>query len=222
MSSAQGKTRILGNSTATPEQMRKFLWSKNQDAPDYSQLYLDIGAKYGVRGDLAFSQSIKETGAWKFGGSVSREQNNFSGLGAVSSTVPGASFATPAEGIEAQIQHLYGYATKADLPEGTVVVDPRFDILKKAGLRGTAPHWEDLNGKWAVPGTNYGQDIVNMWMLMTSIPTPASPGQWKKDALQWLKDQQLIVNEHDPDSPVTWAEFGVVLRKLHDKLKDRG
>jgi hypothetical protein len=213
--STEKKTPILGKAAATSAQMYQYLQGIHPQAPDYSQLYLNIGEKYGVRGDLAFCQSIKETGAWRFGGSVQPEQNNFSGLGAVSSSEKGASFAAPVDGIEAQIQHLYGYATVRDLPEGTLIVDPRFEILELAGLRGTAPNWEDLNGKWAVPGSHYGQDIVRIWREVLKMPV--NNENWKMEALQWLKDEQLIRNEHEPDSPVTWAELGTVLRRIQEK-----
>lgn len=213
--SQANKTPIMGKSTATADQMRNYLQRHNPDAPDYSQIYLSMGDKYGVRGDLAFAQSIKETGFWRFGGSVYAEQNNFGGIGAVSRSVKGASFATPEDGIEAQMQHLYGYATKDELPEGTLIVDPRFEILELAGLRGSAPYWEDLNGKWAVPGKSYGQDIIRIWKEMLEIPVETR--DWKKDAMQWLKEENLIQNEHQPDEPVTWAELGTVLKRLQEK-----
>ncbi|WP_158289668.1 glucosaminidase domain-containing protein [Paenibacillus flagellatus] len=223
-----GKTPILGASVANAFQMGEYLRRINPAAPNYASLYLEIGASYGVRGDLAFAQSLKETGFWRFGGSVRAEQNNFAGLGATSRTEGGASFATPELGIEAQIQHLYGYATTAPLPGGRPIVDPRFSLLQAAGLRGTAPYWEDLNGKWAVPGTNYGQDIVTLWKNIQAMPAssggggttpePENPDAWKREALDWLVRMQLINSEHDPDAPVTWAEFGTVLRRLREGL----
>ena len=29
--------------------------------------------------------------------------------------------------------------------------------------RDIAPNFEDLNGKWAVPGAGYGESIINIW-----------------------------------------------------------
>jgi len=219
--------------------MREFLRSRNPDAPDYSQLYLDIGAKYGVRGDLAFAQSMHETGYWRFTGTVRPYQNNFSGLGAVTFETRGAMFATPALGIVAQIQHLFGYATTAPLPAGVKVVDPRFDLLQRSGLRGVAPNWEDLNGRWAVPGNGYGENIVRLWqeMLQTPVsepvPTPpadpvvAQPQQpdlsdplaiglaeaVRLGLLQGYEDNTLR-----PDRPLTRAELAVVLKRLAERL----
>lgn len=213
MATTTNGTPIMGEPQIAADQMISFLRSVNPTAPDYTDLYLQLGRIYHVRGDLAFAQSILETDYWRFGGTVKPEQNNFAGLGADSRTEQGASFATPALGIEAQIQHLYGYATTAPLPAGRAVVDPRFGLLQSSGLRGSATTWESLNGKWAIPGTTYGQDILRIGAQIAAVP-PADPGAWKRDALQWLADRGLINSPHDPDAPVTWAEFGTVLRRL--------
>lgn len=58
-------TKICGKSVATAEQMAAYLLSVNQTpkismaAKDFCQLYLDIAAKEGVRGDALFAQSCK-------------------------------------------------------------------------------------------------------------------------------------------------------------------
>lgn len=226
----QGKHAIMGKAEATAGQMLAYLRKVNPEAPDLTELYLDIGQRYGVRGDMAFAQAIKETGYWRFGGSVSASQNNYAGIGAVGSTVQGASFPTPEEGVEAHIQHLYGYATDAPLREGTVIVDPRFELLELAGLRGSAPYWEDLNGKWAVPGNNYGQEIVRIWEAMLAmpvdhddvredepVPSLITGPNWKQEAMTWLLQEGLINSEHDPDAPVTWAQLGAVLARFDQR-----
>ena len=63
-------TPILGNSVATANQMATYLLSVNKNPKfsrsitvvDFCQLFIDICAKEGVRGDIAFAQSCKETG----------------------------------------------------------------------------------------------------------------------------------------------------------------
>jgi hypothetical protein len=122
--------------------------------PDLARLYIDIGKEYGIRGDIAFCQAAKETGYWQFTGSVTPEQNNYCSLWATGSPLTGqeslngadpeqvtfvaglhgATFATPAVGVEAHIQHLYAYATKNPLPKGKVLVDPRFALVTKESL----------------------------------------------------------------------------------------
>jgi N-acetylmuramoyl-L-alanine amidase len=48
--------------------------------------------------------------------------------------------------------------------------------------------------------------------------TPAQqqtrPQQWEIEAVQWLKANHLISNDHDPKAPVTWAELGAVIKNM--------
>lgn len=183
---------ILGPSIASADQLRAWIAAetpriKNKmeqqlkrqfiSIPDLAELYIRIGAAYGVRGDLAFAQAAKETHYWQFTGDVQPWQNNYCGLWATGTPctgqeslngadpaqvrfepgVHGAIFATPEAGVEAHIQHLYAYATTNPLPPGKVLVDPRFTLVK----RGIAPTWQKLNARWAVPGTTYGQSIIH-------------------------------------------------------------
>lgn len=149
-------TKILGQAQATAEQMAAYLLSVNPTPKicvtplELCRMFLEEGAMEGVRGDALFAQSCKETGNFTFNGSVSPEQNNFAGLGAVNGGTAGAVFASPQIGILAQAQHAKGYATAAGLI--CVCADPRYHLLVRYGKTGTAEHWEDLGGKWAVPG----------------------------------------------------------------------
>lgn len=178
-------TKILGKSVATAEQMAAFLLSKNPNpkinipVETFCRLFLYMGALEGVRGDLSFIQSCKETGYFAFNGTVKPEQNNYAGLGTTDVNTPGAYFPDEATGILAQIQHAKGY-------EGTDLVydcvDPRYKVLIQCGKLGTAKHWEELGGSWAVPGystkkyasleeannakDSYGYQIVNMFNEM--------------------------------------------------------
>lgn len=143
---------IIGKSECTASQMAQYLISKNPNAKswalEYAQLYLEEGEVEGVRGDGAWIQSCKETGNFKFSGgtAVTFDQNNFCGLGVTSKGMKGHSFETPRLGIRAQIQHLKGYATS--MPLINTCIDPRYKYIAK----GCAPRFEDLAGRWAVPG----------------------------------------------------------------------
>lgn len=189
---------IQGESIATAKELKAFL---NEKEPairkmmetrypelgftpfpeDIVDLYLEIGERYNIRGDLAFAQALKETGYFQFYGSVRAFQNNFCGLGAsgVENTgeealngvdpdramyIPGLHglmFMSVEDGVEAHIQHLYAYATNDRIPAGCELVDPRFNYVK----RGVAERWVDLNGRWAVPGNGYGESIIDdYWM----------------------------------------------------------
>ena len=136
------------------------------DAPTlkaFCQIYYEEATAQGIKAEVAFCQSMKETGWLQFHGDVNISQNNFAGIGATGNGVAGASFPSVRIGIRAQIQHLFAYATT----EGELVyecVDPRFNYVQ----RGCAPfvEWlgqkENPNGSgWAL-GVNYGFDIVKM------------------------------------------------------------
>jgi hypothetical protein len=163
------KTPIMGKSECIAEQLNAYAKSKNANAPEYGAIFIDEGNSEGVRGDIAFCQSCLETGFFKFGGDVSVEQNNFCGLGAVGGGAKGASFGTPREGIRAQIQHLKAYVSKDALVNPCI--DPRFLLV----TRGIAPNWEDLNGRWAVPGNGYGENIVSLWKTAKGRATDTKP-----------------------------------------------
>lgn len=157
---------IIGKSECTAYQMAQYLIDKNPNAKpwalEYAKLYLEEGEAEGVRGDGAWIQSCKETGNFKFTGgtAVTFDQNNFCGLGVTKKGMKGHFFDTPRLGIRAQIQHLKGYAT-AD-PLKNACIDPRYKYITK----GCSPRFEDLAGKWAVPGYNTSkasslQDAMN-------------------------------------------------------------
>jgi hypothetical protein len=185
---------IMGNSYLTAAQLKQWISNETprikadmadeglpfETIPDLAELYIKIGAKYGIRGDIAFCQAAKETRYWQFTGQVQAWQNNYCGLSAIGSPmmgteslrgadptkvsfqagVHGAIFTTRAAGVEAHIQHLYAYASKNALPTGQVLLDPRYSLVS----RGIGPTWLGLNARWAVPGTTYGQSIlIDYW-----------------------------------------------------------
>lgn len=153
---AHDETPIMGSSAATAEQLNEHLLSVNPRAAGYLHLaaiFLDEGAKEDVRGDGAFCQALIETGYFRFGGDVQPGQHNFAGLGATGG-VPGLTFADDRTGIRAQIQHLKAYATTEPLTQACV--DPRYKYVKK----GCAKTFEQLSGKWAVPGYSGYSDLA--------------------------------------------------------------
>lgn len=164
------KVTISGSSVLTAKQMGDYVLLSNPeprlmgiDIYRLAELFLSIGRTEGIRGDIAFAQSILETGFFAYGNDVYPEQNNFAGIGAVGGGAQGAYFNTPEEGVRAQIQHLKAYANTE--PLNTEKIDPRFDLVK----RGIAPHWTDLNNRWAVPGENYGERVLDIFSKMKVI-----------------------------------------------------
>ena len=169
------KVAIMGKAQASAEQMAQLLLSKNPapkigiSALKFAELFLAEGAQEGVKGDIAFCQAMHETGWLKFGGQVLPEQHNYAGIGATNNSPvgKGAWFDSEQLGIRAQIQHLKAYASKDALT--LECVDPRFNLV----TRGIAPAWTDLNGRWAVPGTTYGQSILAIYdELIKVVPEP--------------------------------------------------
>lgn len=233
-------TKICGESVATAEQMAAYLLSVNpaplinMSVKDFCQLYLDTAAKEGVRGDAMFAQSCKETGNFKFCGTVKPEQNNFVGLGTTDPNTPGASFPDAATGILAQAQHAKAYATKE--PLSCPCVDLRHHLLVKYGKVGTAENWEELGGKWAVPGydtkkykslkeadafgDSYGYQIINILDKILKIP--------KTEESQTMGEKKIIALDagHGMNTPGKWCLKSIDPNQtrewwLNDRIADR-
>lgn len=143
----ESKTEIMGEPVATAAQMALYCRSKNASPQltsctleELAQLFIEEGRAEGVRGDVAFAQSLKETGFFKYGGIVLPSQNNYAGIGALNGNAQGqaASFPTPRIGVRAQVQHLKAYAAENALKNECV--DPRFSLV----ARGSAPYVEWL------------------------------------------------------------------------------
>lgn len=164
---------IMGKSVISPQRMIAFVKKENPHAPDIEEIahaFIEIGNKYGVRGDIAFCQSILETGWFRYdnGTAVTPDQHNYGGLGVTQKGIKGNIFPTVREGITAQIQHLYAYASTAPLPAGEKLVDQRFDILERYGKRGTAVTWQELSGRWA-GDREYGKKILAIYQQLQNF-----------------------------------------------------
>lgn len=172
---AEGQYPIMGNSAVTVQEMVDYFQDSGEAYPaeelseggadsieTFCQMYYEEAAVEGVRPEVAFAQTMKETGFLQYGGDASIEQFNFAGLGTTGGGVPGNSYPDVRTGIRAQIQHLKAYATEDALEQECV--DDRYEYVKK----GSAPYVEWLGQQenpdgvgWAV-GENYGYDIVDM------------------------------------------------------------
>ncbi len=148
---------IIGTPLASQEQCVRYLLSNNPN-PDITvspqqlvSYYYEEGEREGIRPDVAFAQALKETGFFRYGGDVIPQQNNFCGLG---TTV----------GVRAHIQHLLAYSSTREPSEP--VIDPRYQLVRDSYGTRTLGTWEDLNGRWAVPGYTYGQSILSMFRAM--------------------------------------------------------
>ena len=159
-------TAILGKAMATKEQCVRHLlkYSPNPlisvSAEELVDYYYQEATKEGIRPDVAFAQALKETGYFRYGGTVVPEQNNYCGLGTTSDKVKGAYFPTAQIGVRAHIQHIVAYASD-DMPKEPLV-DPRFTLARQKWNFVIFDEWTDFNGRWAVPGNGYGESILNI------------------------------------------------------------
>jgi hypothetical protein len=194
-----GAVTVMGPSELTAQQIANWVcqvnrctpvasggtWKPEIDVVAMAQLYIDEGNAVGVRGDIAFCQSVHETGwfAWPnspwpeapyahaddgtWPGYVLAWDHNYAGLGAFNGTAVYMRKATPQTGVRAHLQHLRNYADAASTStnlgypfESRIGYGPaQFDSFQ---YKGQAPTWVQLNGKWAVPGTTYGQNILRI------------------------------------------------------------
>jgi hypothetical protein len=134
---------------------------------DLISSYEKWGKLLGVRYDLAFAQSIIETGYFSFPayGQLTSKDNNFAGIGACDTCAHGWSFPTADTGVEAQLELLYEYSTNKALPAGIK------NVIGGTGVGGCCQTWTQLAGKWA-SSTVYGISIMTVYnqMLLWLIP----------------------------------------------------
>jgi hypothetical protein len=132
--------------------------------------YISEGAAEGVRGDVAFAQSILETGAFMFPGHglLDPGDNNFAGIDACDSCKHGDLFASARIGVRAQMQLLRVYADPS-LKKITDFANP-VALLHEPhlGSTGFAMTWYALGGHWAT-GANYGFHIYDIYLHMVAL-----------------------------------------------------
>lgn len=214
------KTAIMGKAQATAQQMALFCRSKNSSPQltscsleQLAEMFIEEGEAEGVRGDVAFAQSLHETGYFKFGGIVLPTQNNYAGIGALNGNATGqaASFPDPRTGVRAQIQHLKAYASTEALVNECV--DPRFSLV----ARGVAPYVEWLGAAdnpkgrgWAAPGAGYGANIVKLLGQILAQEVPQAPAEPENDGYPegtpaWQKEGfEILVERGIINSPDVW------------------
>jgi hypothetical protein len=161
------QTMIMSRGVLSQAKLTAFLLAKNssldkKETGKIVRLYIQEAAAEGVNHDIALAQLCLETGYLGFKGQVSREQNNFCGLGVVNSTVSGLSFPDERTGVRAHIQHLKAYASEEALKRE--LVDPRFKWVK----RGSAPDIYSLTGRWATDPA-YGEKLYSILQRMMSF-----------------------------------------------------
>jgi len=211
------KTKIIDKSVSRTNsdcvKAIKYILANNSDFDiSIAKSFFELSKKYGIDPVMAISQSILETGWFKYiGSAVKPEHHNYCGLGVTSNGITGGIFDSIEDGVTAQLQHLFAYGCKDALPSGESLLDPRFKYV----TRGIAPYWQQLAGRWAVPGydkntyatpeeamkveNTYGQKILNIAnKLLTTMVTNADIEKYFK-----VDAGKLEQPEDEPEVPVS-------------------
>jgi hypothetical protein len=177
-----GAIPVMGDAQLTAAEMTDWFNARNvkyrlaggMSIGDLVQLYMEEGKAEHVRPELAFAQSIIETGS--FGNAL---DSNYAGIGACDSCHGEPAFPSPRDGVRGQIQLLRNYADPASRaanlanpPSTTIYGD---DLVSAARLydtffaKGRTPTWNVMgNGNWATdPG--YAQKVLTVYFQMVSF-----------------------------------------------------
>ena len=162
---------ILGPSILTGAELARWFASTGHKANitvPIAQLaadYQKAGAATGVRYDLAFAQSVIETGFFSFPsfGQLTPKDNNFAGIGACDSCTHGWSFPSAQTGVSAQLELLEAYASSKPIKAP--------DLRGTVGIGGCCRTWMALAGKWA-SSLSYGISILTVYHQMLTWVIP--------------------------------------------------
>ena len=204
---------ILGPASGTAAQAVAWLAARadagytDYDLGQIVAAYRGVGESVGMDWFMAVAQMAHETGNLTSFWSL-RPQRNPAGIGVTgqwSSTPPanaqgwaynfqrsrweaGISFATWADdAVPAHLGRLLAYALRDDQANDAqrALIARALSYRSLVTNRGAAPRWIDLNGRWAVPGTTYGQGIIDLARRMRGdkaagapAPSGAEDGDW--------------------------------------------
>jgi hypothetical protein len=166
---------ILGPSALTAQQLADWVKASGHkpritvSIDELAQDYITEGENAGVRGDVAFAQSILETYWFTFpgGGQLAGRDNNFAGIGACDSCKHGFTFPDAQTGVRAQMQDLRIYVDP-DLTDKTLKQPLVMPKMLNLGFRGKVQTWWDLWGTWAT-GAFYGQRVYDIYERMVTF-----------------------------------------------------
>ena len=205
-----------------------------------AQHFIEEGRAEGVAGDLAFAQSVLETGwfRWPSHGQVHASYNNFSGIGACDGgTCTVAKFPSAQIGVRGQIHHLRAYAdptvTVAKL--ANPLESPRFHLVTP---KGKAPNWEQMGGgNWATD-PDYASKILSIYRSMLThaerngglaTPMTLAPAQrfadvWAghahREGIEELAERGVVrgctTTRYCPETSVTRGQLATILAKSLD------
>jgi hypothetical protein len=151
-------TMLTQNGQLREDDIVAFIYSRNPamsrgNIKAIVSTYIQIAMSENINHDIAIAQMCYATNF------LTTQQrlvtHNYAGLLDVNSV--SARFNDMATGIRAHIQHLKGYASK-ETPKG-IIVDSRYDVLRRMGILGTITTLEGLYAQWAPQSYDYGVKI---------------------------------------------------------------
>lgn len=159
-------TPIVGKPEATVTQAQA--WARSRGAHprfvNIAPLYWEYGKKTGIRPDVLYAQSAKETAYGNFGGVLDETWNNWAGIktregGCCRDPEAHQRFPTPEEGVRAHFNHVSAYVglDPIGVPHG------RYHTVMSIPWAGTVKNVEDMGGRWA-PSLDYGISIVRSYL----------------------------------------------------------
>jgi Mannosyl-glycoprotein endo-beta-N-acetylglucosaminidase len=223
-------TAIVGSSVVSSDAVKSLLTKRNPNPPlEVIDIYYSLEPQWGIRADLLLSQNFLETEYLKSWWSQPPRRNP-AGIGVTGETsrdskqgdpawalredgvwVKGYSFADWKASVQAHFAHMSGYCYP-DVRHNADKLSPRFFVFQQRWGRptyGRAVNITDLNGIWAVPGTEYGQSIERILTAAavlepvgTGIKIPGGRDPNSQDAAE----KALIAAYNSHSNPV-WA-FG--------------
>ncbi len=131
---------------------------------ELAAIFLEEGTAYGVRADIAWAQSLVETGWFWYPdyGQVRWTDNNYAGIGAYDGGARGFHYPDARTGVRAQMQLLRQYADAEPIDESLAEVVVRAPRSK----HGAAPSWRVMgNGNWAT-STRYSHTVLSVYLRM--------------------------------------------------------
>ena len=167
-------TPIIGKTQTTVAQMQAWAIKRgaHQRFIDIAPTYHKYGLLTGIRAEVLYCQSAKETAFGKFTGAVTPDMNNWAGI-KIGSPIGDRredheSFPTPDDGVRAHFNHIAAYVGIATVG----VPHARYHVVKKLSWAGSIRYVEELGGKYA-PNPDYGKSIVRDYMTgLLAVPTP--------------------------------------------------
>ncbi len=162
-----GGLAILGDPLVSAKDLAAFVRKRGKahssiDIEKLAETFIAEGRAEGVRSDVAWVQSIIETGWFSFGASMVRTDDyNYAGIGACDSCSRGIIFPSMSDGVRTQVQLLRTYATKGLTTRDLANPPPRL-APEKSSVRGCCRTWMGLSGVWAT-GPGYGIKILTLY-----------------------------------------------------------